>query len=855
MGIGKEYRYVGLWGLVLGVTLLGAAIVSAVVPGEVVLRGQAVDGGGNPLVGTRAYVVRFFDAETGGTLLAGPITGTTTLTPEGLFSIPVVIPDAALDAAQVWYELGIDSNTPTDGVVRGSEVFVGRVRLWSVPYARVSGRVETVGVEQLAGGVVSTSEFTALDGVTGNIQAQLDTKANAADVYTKAQVDASQAAQDTVIAQKANSADVYTKSEVDTSQAAQDTVIAQKANSANVYTKSEVDTSQAAQDTVIAQKANSADVYTKAQVDASQAAQDTVIAQKANSADVYTKSEVDTSQAAQDTVIAQKANSADVYTKAEVDTSQAAQDTVIAQKADTTYVDTENAAQDSEIVQRFRRQGESYVIAEVTNNPATNATNLLAAYAAATALTPYGQALSATNRAVVLLPPGQYDLGVGALSMTAEYVDVVGMSSVARHQHVYGQSNGASTGVIMQTANDVRLENLWVECTRSSGGLVSDSTDPAAYFPDSNQPLTEVRNCAFTADDANAWSMRIHITYSGKYTDCTGGDYAFGGYYGTASGTFTNCTGGYAAFGGYYGTASGMFTNCTGGDFAFGSGGTASGTFTDCTGGNYAFGGVGTASGTFTNCTSGYAAFGGSGGTASGTFTNCTGANGAFGGNGGTASGTFNGCTGGDYAFGGSGGGIASGMFINCFGGYGSFGGFGLASGTFTNCRGGNQSFGGFTGGTAAGTFVGCTGGDYAFGGSGGTASGTFTNCTGGMYAFGAGLTGGGSASGTFINCAGNLQAFGGGTGETLNGRFVGCTMAGAAWGGTFRGRMENCRWNVGISIGAEGRVYHSVILGNVTLTETGAGIANTSVRGTITVSGGVTPGFNLNNVADPDVN
>jgi hypothetical protein len=214
----------------------------------------------------------------------------------------------------------------------------------------------------------------------------------------------------------------------------------------------------------------------------------------------------------------------------------------------------------------------------------------------------------------------------------------------------------------MQTANDVRLENLWVECTRSGGGLNYDATDPAAYFPDSNRPLTEVRNCAFTADDANARSMRIGITYSGKYTECTGGFYAFGGG----------------------GTASGTFTNCTGGPFAFGSGGTASGTFTNCTGGPFAFGGL---------------------------------------------------------------------------------------------------------------------------------------------------------------------------NGSTLNGRFVGCTMTGGLWTSTFRGRMENCRWNVGFAIGAEGRVYSSIILGNVTLAQTGAGIANSSVKGTITVGDGVTPGFNLNNVADPDVN
>jgi hypothetical protein len=65
---------------------------------------------------------------------------------------------------------------------------------------------------------------------------------------------------------------------------------------------------------------------------------------------------------------------------------------------------------------------------------------------------------------------------------------------------------------------------------------------------------------------------------------------------------------------------------------------------------------------------------------------------------------------------------------------------------------------------------------------------------------------------------------------------------------------MENCRWDVGFDIGAEGRVYSSVILGNVTLAQTGAGIANSSVKGTITVGGGVTPGFNFNNLQDPDV-
>ena len=71
------------------------------------------------------------------------------------------------------------------------------------------------------------------------------------DSAVKANVDA--------IATKANSADVYTKTNVDTSQAAQDAIIATKANSADVYTK-------AASDTAIAKKedtaAHAADVNT-----------------------------------------------------------------------------------------------------------------------------------------------------------------------------------------------------------------------------------------------------------------------------------------------------------------------------------------------------------------------------------------------------------------------------------------------------------------------------------------------------------------------------------------------------------------------------------------------------------------
>jgi len=257
----------------------------------------------------------------------------------------------------------------------------------------------------------------------------------------------------------------------------------------------------------------------------------------------------------------------------------------------------------------YQLQGEAFLMVRTTANPATNASNLASTYAAAKALTPHAAPLSTTNRAVVIVPPAQYNLGRTSLALDAEFVDIEGLSNDRDKQHLYGTANGANTGVVRQTANDVRIENLFVECTASSGTLAKDNTDPAAYFPNTALAATVVRNCRFLADDVHAWSMRVGVVeYKGTYEKCTGGKYAFGGCGGTASGTFNNCTGDYAAFGK---TASGTFTDCTGGDYAFGDHGTASGTFNHCTGALNAFGGYGGTApgGKFYYCSGGSVSF------------------------------------------------------------------------------------------------------------------------------------------------------------------------------------------------------------------------------------------------------
>jgi hypothetical protein len=342
---------------------------------------------------------------------------------------------------------------------------------------------------------------------------------------------------------------------------------------------------------------------------------------------------------------------------------------------------------------------QSAVVVETTSNAKTNGAALIAAYTAAKALTPNGEELSATNRACVIIPPGNYDLDHGEddacvpLTLDTEFVDIIGLTTDRSLQQIYGTPEATNSGVIVQTADDVHVSNLYVKILTEVESANWNDTDSAAYFPSTSLSNTVVDNCQFDGQDCGGdegprlFSMRLYIEYSGTFNNCTGGGIAFGGAGGTASGTFTNCTGGGVAFGGG-GTASGTFTNCTGGDYSFGgAGGTASGTFTNCTGGEAAFGSAGgTASGTFTNCTGGEAAFGGDRGTASGTFNYCTGGAGAFGGDGGTASGTFTNCTGGEAAFGGDRG-TASGTFNYCTGGEAAFGSGGTLSGQLYYCR------------------------------------------------------------------------------------------------------------------------------------------------------------------------
>lgn len=318
-------------------------------------------------------------------------------------------------------------------------------------------------------------------------------------------------------------------------------------------------------------------------------------------------------------------------------------------------------------------RGPSYVTVQTTEDPVQNGGNLLAAYAEARAFTPHGFPLAPDNRAVVIVPPGRYDLGDGTLVLDTDFVDLVGLTTDRDSQYIVGEAGVPGSGVVAQTANDVRIENLTLHCVRGTGG----EPNVYAYAPEADLPATRVTNCVFKADDVNAYSMRLGVEYSGEYVDCEAGALAFGfGFGGEASGVFRRCRAGNSSFGGAA-PATGTFEDCVAGINSFGAGSGAMGTFLRCVGGDYSFGG-------YTNF-----------GSAAGRFVQCRGGDFAFGGNGGTASGEFIDCVAGEVAFGGGGSlfgasGQASGRFVNCVAGAESFGGgvFGSTfGGRFFACR------------------------------------------------------------------------------------------------------------------------------------------------------------------------
>jgi hypothetical protein len=142
-----------------------------------------------------------------------------------------------------------------------------------------------------------------------------------------------------------------------------------------------------------------------------------------------------------------------------------------------------------------------------------NADALRTAYAAAAALTPYGNALSATNRAKVLVMPGRYNIDGGASDMTfaTEFVDVVALGLSPEDTVI---EVGTSHHVI-QSANDCHLSNFTIYNTANAGGFVMSTS--AGHTATLHDNLRFVNSSTATV---RVMSFSTWTNFSGTYRDC-----------------------------------------------------------------------------------------------------------------------------------------------------------------------------------------------------------------------------------------------------------------------------------------------------------------------------------------------
>lgn len=416
----------------------------------------------------------------------------------------------------------------------------------------------------------------------------------------------------------------------------------------------------------------------------------------------------------------------------------------------------------------FYMNNDAFIVVPTTGNATTNGTALKAAYTAAAALTPNGNALSRTNRASVILPPGTYDLGsssgltlsafVDVVSLTGNYQDVIVTSAVTA-------SNGFTIGLTSDI--DVQIIGITIQnsaTTQSSGA----STEACAFrFTDGGAGYSCI-GCYFVTN--SSWPMVQGFECASIFTDCISEDFGFGAHGGEASGVFTRCQGGSDCFGSGA-NFSGQAISCSGNDRCFGYNGQVrpQAVFRDCVAQQDCFAG-------------------GTTGDFDGTAINCSATGGSFGFRLITSNARLYGCKGDANSFGFSG--VQAGAVLwDCLGTTGCFGGGVTAGGDFHNCVGSHNCFG-----TAfAGNAWNCTGGDSCFGRtngqiSGGQFVGKAWGCTAGPDSFGKD-----NFAGWAWDCAAGDGSFGGG--GTMIGYAINCSAGEGSFGhgGAFFGVLDHC--------------------------------------------------------------
>ena len=123
---------------VFGIAWLLLTVSLYCVPDEISIQGQLAQSNGDPLSGERAYRARFYGQASGGMQLGTDFNGLVMISGAGRFSIEINPPPEALNQDALYYELAIDSAEPPDGVIDAEDVFVERVQVTSVLFAKVA---------------------------------------------------------------------------------------------------------------------------------------------------------------------------------------------------------------------------------------------------------------------------------------------------------------------------------------------------------------------------------------------------------------------------------------------------------------------------------------------------------------------------------------------------------------------------------------------------------------------------------------------------------------------------------------------------------------------------------------------
>ena len=318
--------------------------------------------------------------------------------------------------------------------------------------------------------------------------------------------------------------------------------------------------------------------------------------------------------------------------------------------------------------------GDSFVIAGYDGSDLEKGGFLSEAYSVASSLTPNGEPLSATNRAVVILPPGVYDMGDETFNVDTNFVDIHAMSPETPQLPADEQKptstviKSTADYVFTQTATDTRWVGFTLrnEARKGTFYIAQNGCDDCYYekmYFSTDADLAEIgffpqhfENVEGTWRDcicAHAWAWRIAIDtttsfFTAKMYNCHAQYWSFGGDYvgGQADnhkfiGAYLEgCTAGDYSFSGCTAFSAPIdedtvFVDCEAGINSFAIGANNAGTLIRCRGGAQCAGAtIGAAStkaefsGYAEDCVFGPGSLGGNGdntnqGKLTGTLRNC----------------------------------------------------------------------------------------------------------------------------------------------------------------------------------------------------------------------------------------